>query len=213
MTHEGPQTSPDDSHRPCRAFHPVAATAPDRPLHILYLGPVPTGNASPGGGGSRTNYVYLPGQTLATEAIYFDPLPDASQLTESYLHHFDAVARRFRMQPWDRRFKSDGRLSSGWEPRHPPPEGPSQLGHSSETSCWPPSFKGQDRVGGVERRAPDPSAPVRRGPQLRAPSGTVKYQTPSPGGQPAVRPSASGFRPAALRGGTRRGEAHFRRLG
>ena len=75
------------------ALSAVAATAPDRPLHILYLGPVPTGNAGPGGGGSRTNYVYLPGQTLAPEAIYFDPLPDTSQLTESYLHHFDAVAQ------------------------------------------------------------------------------------------------------------------------
>ena len=45
----------------------LAADAPDRPLHVVYLGP---GGARSGGfGGSRTNYAYLPGQTLAPEGI------------------------------------------------------------------------------------------------------------------------------------------------
>src|SRR3954470_9444384 len=52
----------------------LAAEAPDRPLHVLYLGAVNAGRGGGGGGfgGARTNYVYLPGQTLAPEAIYFD---------------------------------------------------------------------------------------------------------------------------------------------
>src|SRR5690349_2055611 len=41
-----------------------AADAPDRPLHVLYLGPVDVGRGGRGGFGGRTNYVYLPGQTL-----------------------------------------------------------------------------------------------------------------------------------------------------
>jgi hypothetical protein len=53
------------------ALNTFAADAPDRPLHILYLGPVNVGGGGRGGppfggfGGMRTNYVYLPGQTLA----------------------------------------------------------------------------------------------------------------------------------------------------
>src|SRR5436190_22044901 len=74
----------------------LAAEAPERPLHVLYLGPV---NAGPGGrgfggfGASRTNYVYLPGQTLAPEAIYFDHLTSSTNLTDAYLKHFDAVVQ------------------------------------------------------------------------------------------------------------------------
>src|SRR4051812_22353447 len=73
----------------------LAAEAPDRPLHVLYLGPVSTGGGARGGGfgGSRTNYVYLAGQTLATEAIYFDHLTSVTNLTEAYLKHFDAVVQ------------------------------------------------------------------------------------------------------------------------
>src|SRR6266576_4042137 len=76
------------------AFNAVAADAPDRPLHVLYLGSVSGGGGGGGGfGGSRTNYVYLPGQTLAPEAIYFDHLSDLTQLTDKYLQHFDAVVQ------------------------------------------------------------------------------------------------------------------------
>jgi putative membrane-bound dehydrogenase-like protein len=75
------------------ALDTFAADAPDRPLHILYLGPVSTGGRGGGFGGSRTNYVYLPGQTLAPEAIYFDHLSDLTQLTYKYLQHFDAVVQ------------------------------------------------------------------------------------------------------------------------
>ena len=46
-----------------------------------------------GGDGARTNYVYLPGQTLAPEAIYFDHRADVSNLTDTYLKHFDAVVQ------------------------------------------------------------------------------------------------------------------------
>ncbi|MEK7780720.1 MAG: PVC-type heme-binding CxxCH protein [Verrucomicrobiota bacterium] len=69
----------------------LAADAPDRPLHVLYLGAVDAG--SRGSGGSRTNYVYLPGQTLAPEAIYFDHLSDLTHLTDKYLKHFDTVVQ------------------------------------------------------------------------------------------------------------------------
>ncbi len=69
----------------------LAADSQDRPLHVLYLGPV-IGSGG-GAGGQRTNYVYLPGQTLAPEAIYFDYLVDAANITESYLKHFDAVVQ------------------------------------------------------------------------------------------------------------------------
>jgi putative membrane-bound dehydrogenase-like protein len=78
------------------ALATMAAEAPDRPLHILYLGPVSAGGGARGGGGfggSRTNYVYLPGQTLAPEAIYFDYRADLTNLTDAYLSHFDAVAQ------------------------------------------------------------------------------------------------------------------------
>ena len=68
-----------------------AAEAPDtsiqRPIHVLYLGPVEAGRSGPrgGGGGPRTNYVYLPGQTLASEAIYFDHLATHTNLADAYL--------------------------------------------------------------------------------------------------------------------------------
>jgi mono/diheme cytochrome c family protein len=75
------------------ALNASAAAGPDRPLHILYLGPTSLGGAGFGGGGSRTNYVYLPGQTLAPEAIYFDHRADAASVTEAYLKHFDAVVQ------------------------------------------------------------------------------------------------------------------------
>src|SRR5881409_4118686 len=81
------------------ALNTFAADAPDRPLHILYLGPVSTGSGGRGVGGfggfggPRTNYVYLPGQTLAPEAIYFDHLSDLTHLTDKYLSHFDAVVQ------------------------------------------------------------------------------------------------------------------------
>ena len=68
----------------------VGADAPDRPLRVLYLGPTAVGG---GGGGSRTNYVYLPGQTLAPEAIYFDTLSEPTQLTAPLLRHYDAVVQ------------------------------------------------------------------------------------------------------------------------
>src|SRR6185503_7551097 len=75
------------------ALDTFAADAPDRPLRVLYLGPVNAGGARGGGfGASRTNYVYLPGQTLAPEAIYFDHLTSPTNLTDAYLKHFDAVA-------------------------------------------------------------------------------------------------------------------------
>ena len=76
-----------------------AADTPNRPLHVLYLGPVSGGGGGRGGGGlggfggSRTNYVYLPGQTLASEGIYFDHLSKLTHLTDKYLSRFDAVVR------------------------------------------------------------------------------------------------------------------------
>jgi putative membrane-bound dehydrogenase-like protein len=74
----------------------IAAQAQEQPLHVLYLGTVNTaggGGAGFGRGGARTNYVYLPGQTLAPEAIYFDHRSDYTNLTETYLKHFDAVVQ------------------------------------------------------------------------------------------------------------------------
>src|SRR5438128_2474847 len=56
------------------ALNAIAAEAPARPLHVLYLGPVSVGGGlgGRGDGGAPATYVYLPGQTLAPEAIYFD---------------------------------------------------------------------------------------------------------------------------------------------
>ena len=76
----------------------VAAETPARPLHVLYLGLAETGRSGPragggGFGGSRTNYIYLPGQTLALEAIYFDHRSDVTDVTDAYLKHFDAVVQ------------------------------------------------------------------------------------------------------------------------
>src|SRR5688500_14507200 len=75
-----------------------AAETTERPIHVLYLGPIEAGRSGPrgggfGGGGSRTNYVHLPGQTLAPEAIYFDYLSSATNLTDGYLKHFDAIVQ------------------------------------------------------------------------------------------------------------------------
>src|ERR1041385_6926546 len=81
------------------AFNTTAADRPDRPLHVLYLGPVSAGGGGRGFGGfggPRTNYVYLPGQTLAPEQIYFDHLCNLTNLTEKYLSHFDAVVQGMR---------------------------------------------------------------------------------------------------------------------
>ena len=78
------------------ALNTFAADAPDRPLHVLYLGPVNVGSGGRGAAAlaaPRTNYVYLPGQTLAPEAIYFDHLADVTNLTDAYLKHFDAVVQ------------------------------------------------------------------------------------------------------------------------
>ena len=81
------------------SLNTLAADAPNRPLHVLYLGPVTVGGGGRGGGGfggfgaPRTNYVYLPGQTLAPEAIYFDHRADVTNLTDAYLKHFDAVVQ------------------------------------------------------------------------------------------------------------------------
>ncbi len=77
-------------------LHTFAADAPERPLHVLYLGPVNVGSDGRGFGGfgaPRTNYVYLPGQTLAREAIYFDHLTAITNLTDAYLKHFDGVVQ------------------------------------------------------------------------------------------------------------------------
>lgn len=71
----------------------AAAEGPGRPLRVLYLGPVDSRPAGPGGGSSRTNYVYLPGQTLAPEAIYFDHISDPASLSEPLLAHYDAVVQ------------------------------------------------------------------------------------------------------------------------
>jgi putative membrane-bound dehydrogenase-like protein len=80
-------------------FNTFAAETPARPIHVLYLGSMEAGRSGPRGGGgfgpggSRTNYVYLPGQTLASEAIYFDHLTTLTNLTDAYLKHFDAVVQ------------------------------------------------------------------------------------------------------------------------
>ena len=73
------------------ALNTIAAEAPARPLHVLYLGPVSAGGGDLSGRG--TNYIYLPGQTLAPEAIYFDHVADVTNLADTYLKHFDAVVQ------------------------------------------------------------------------------------------------------------------------
>jgi putative membrane-bound dehydrogenase-like protein len=100
------------------AFNTLAANVPDRPLRVLYLGPVEPGASGLGGGGSRTNYVYLPGQTLALDQIYFDHVSRPGDLSERYLSHFDAVVQVLddakldpAQQPWVEAFKGQGR---GW---------------------------------------------------------------------------------------------------
>ncbi|MDB6129657.1 MAG: hypothetical protein JWM04_764, partial [Verrucomicrobiales bacterium] len=72
----------------------------EQPLHVLYLEKAADdkpsgrgGGGGGGGGGSRTNYVYLPGQTLAVEAIYFDHRSDFTNITGNYLKHYDAVVQ------------------------------------------------------------------------------------------------------------------------
>lgn len=75
-----------------------AAEGMEQSLHVLYLGAVhpEVGGASGGRGagfGSRTNYAYLPGQTLAPEGIYFDHRSDYTNLTERFLKHYDAVVQ------------------------------------------------------------------------------------------------------------------------
>src|SRR3954453_10144281 len=79
------------------ALNTFAADAPDRPLHVLYLGPISAGSGDRGFGGGfggpRTDYVFLPGQTLAPEAIYFDHLSNVTNVTDPYLKHFDAVVQ------------------------------------------------------------------------------------------------------------------------
>lgn len=77
------------------ALNTLAADAPDRPLQVLYLGETSLGGGVRDGGfgGGRTNYAYLPGQTLAPEAIYFNHRADVTNLTDRYLKHFDAVVQ------------------------------------------------------------------------------------------------------------------------
>jgi len=77
------------------ALNTLVAEVPARPLHVLYAGPVNIGSGGRGFGGPRTNYVYLPGQTLAPEAIYFDHLSSVTNLTDAYLKDFDAVVQLF----------------------------------------------------------------------------------------------------------------------
>src|SRR4051812_27351623 len=72
----------------------MAADATEQPLHVLYLGTVNAGDGGGlGRGAARTNYVYLPGQTLAPEAIYFDHRSDVTNITERFVQHYDAVVQ------------------------------------------------------------------------------------------------------------------------
>lgn len=76
------------------AMSPFAVDAAARPLHVLYLGSTDgSTSGGPGFGRGRTDYVYLPGQTLAPEAIYFDYIRDSADLTAACLKHFDAVVQ------------------------------------------------------------------------------------------------------------------------
>ncbi len=74
------------------AINVLSACAADQPLHVLYLGSSNSGERS-AGPASRTNYVYLPGQTLATEAIYFDHRSEFADITGNLLRHYDAVVQ------------------------------------------------------------------------------------------------------------------------
>ena len=47
--------------------------------------------ASLRGAATPPAYVYLPGQTLAPDGIYFDHLTSAAEITPAYLQHFDAA--------------------------------------------------------------------------------------------------------------------------
>lgn len=71
------------------------AAANEKPLHVLYLGSIDAAQQGGGRGfgGGRTNYVYLPGQTLAPEAIYFDHRADLTNITRDVLKHYDAVVQ------------------------------------------------------------------------------------------------------------------------
>ncbi|MES2569778.1 MAG: PVC-type heme-binding CxxCH protein, partial [Verrucomicrobiota bacterium] len=69
------------------ALHCEAAETPDRPIHVLFLG-----DSTPANPGTQPGtYAFLPGQTLAGEAIYFDHSSANTALTPAYLAHFDAV--------------------------------------------------------------------------------------------------------------------------
>ena len=60
------------------------------------IGPISAGSGGRGFGGfdaPRTNYVYLPGQTLAPEAIYFDHIPNLTNLTKKQ------CSRLFALRP------------------------------------------------------------------------------------------------------------------
>ncbi len=105
----------------------LAADAPHRPLRVLYLGAVNAGGGSLEGRGSRTNYAWLPGQTLAAELIHFDHLTDPAHLSEAYLQHFDAVVQTLpdselgsERRQWMEAFERNGsawiRLADGRRP-------------------------------------------------------------------------------------------------
>jgi hypothetical protein len=74
------------------------AEAPDRPLRVLYLGAVEAGVGGPGGGGSRTNYAYLPGQTLAPRrsTSITSPIPPISRRRTSAISTWCAGDERLR---------------------------------------------------------------------------------------------------------------------
>ncbi len=63
-----------------------SAQASPRPLHILFYGP-----AKPAPAARPAEYAFLPGQTAAPKAIYFDYRTDAAALSAEALRNFDAV--------------------------------------------------------------------------------------------------------------------------
>jgi hypothetical protein len=74
------------------ALNTFAADVPARPLQVLYLGQTTMGGGGRGSGfavGGRTTSIFRP--DARAEAIYFDHRADATDLTETYLKHFDAV--------------------------------------------------------------------------------------------------------------------------